>query len=104
MYWVYLLKCVDGSYYTGSTRDLVQRVADHYNQVDPHCYTATRLPATLEWSTEFPDHDSAFRCERQIKGWSRAKKEALIHGGPEAVHELMLAQRQPPCPEQGENQ
>ena len=104
MYWVYILRCVDGSYYTGSTKDLVERMADHNNRVNSDCYTATRLPVTPEWSTEFSDHDPAFRCERQIKGWSRAKKEALIRGGPDAVHALMLAQRLQRCFEQGENQ
>ena len=52
------------------------------------CYTATRLPIQLIFVKEFPSRDEAFRFERQIKGWSRVKKEALISGGFEAVKAL----------------
>ena len=77
--WVYILKCADGSYYTGSTNHLVLRLAEH--QAGEGCaYTRKRLPVELVFSQEFASEHEAFLRERQVKGWSRAKKEALIRG------------------------
>jgi predicted GIY-YIG superfamily endonuclease len=78
-FYVYMLRCKDGSYYIGHTDDLDYRLAQH--QVGT-CggYTAKRRPVTLMWTDTFPERDQAFRVERQLKGWSRAKKEALIAG------------------------
>jgi putative endonuclease len=78
-FWVYLLRCADGSYYTGHTDDLDQRIGEH---VTGACggYTATRLPVELVWSQECATRIEALNAERQIKGWSRAKKKALIRG------------------------
>lgn len=83
----YLLRCADGHYYVGHTDDLETRVAQHQTGAIPG-YTQNRRPVTLVWSEEFPDRDQAFAAERQIKGWSRAKKEALIRGDFEALREL----------------
>jgi predicted GIY-YIG superfamily endonuclease len=85
--WVYILKCVDGSYYTGSTRDLDNRIYEHQSGTHQG-YTAARRPVELVWSDEFPDMEQAFEVERQIKGWTRKKKEALIRGDFDALHEL----------------
>ncbi len=75
--WVYILKCSDDSYYTGSTVNLQGRIGLHTTgQING--WTASRLPVNLVFSQEFYDINEAFRAERQIKGWSRAKKEALI--------------------------
>ena len=75
--WVYILRCNDGSYYTGHTANLEKRLAEH--QVgEGGEWTKRRLPVELVFSQEMPDQDSAFSAERQIKGWSRAKKDALI--------------------------
>ena len=78
-FFTYLLRCNDGSYYAGHTEDLEVRMAQHHSgALGGH--TAKRRPVSLEWSQDFPTRDEAFDAERQIKGWSRAKKEALIAG------------------------
>jgi putative endonuclease len=78
--WLYILKCADGSYYTGTTRaDLEKRVAEHQAGTFEG-YTSTRLPIVLVYSEFFDRITDAIAAERQIKGWSRAKKEALIRG------------------------
>src|SRR5437868_2813517 len=91
-FWTYILRCADGSYYVGHTDDLEARVAAHHSGLIEG-YTQKRRPVTLVWSQEFSERDEAFRAERQIKGWSRAKKEALIRGDWEAVQ--LLAMRTP---------
>ncbi len=77
--WVYLLRCADNSYYTGHTDDLEKRVVAHQTG-EIEGYTSTRLPLTLVFSDEFRTREEALACERQIKGWSRKKKEAMIRG------------------------
>jgi putative endonuclease len=77
---VYILRCSDGSYYVGSARgDLERRFAEHQSGAFGG-YTAARLPVTLTYSERFIRIDDAIAAERKIKGWSRAKKEALIAG------------------------
>jgi tRNA/rRNA methyltransferase len=83
----YILRCVDGSYYAGHTDNLAERIAAHHSGILPG-YTQTRRPIELVWSQEFAARDEAFATERQIKGWSRAKKEALISGDWEGVQVL----------------
>lgn len=78
-FYAYILRCNDGSYYAGHTEDLEIRMAQHQSS-ELGGYTAKRLPVKLVWSESFPTRDEAFGAERQIKGWSRAKKEALIAG------------------------
>lgn len=76
--WVYMVRCADGSYYVGSTsNDPDERVGEH-NAGKHAGYTSTRLPVTLLFQEHFPDIRDAHDFERRIKGWSRAKKEALI--------------------------
>ena len=74
-----MLRCADGSYYVGHTDDLEARVGAHQSGLIEG-YTQKRRPVVLVWTQEFPERDQAFGAERQIKGWSRAKKEALIRG------------------------
>jgi len=82
---VYMLRCADGSYYVGSTRGtLERRLAEHQNGAFPG-YTFRRRPVTLIWSEQFAEIRDAIAAERQIKGWSRAKKEALACGDWELV-------------------
>ena len=89
--YVYILQCADGSYYTGTARQgLEQRVAEH-NAGHYGGYTATRRPVQLVFSQWFERITDAIAAERQIKGWSRAKKEALITGDFEALP--LLARR-----------
>src|SRR3954453_14932929 len=86
-FWAYMLRCADGSYYVGHTDDLSARVGAHQSGlIEGH--TQKRLPVLLVWSQDFPDRDQAFAAERQIKGWARAKKEALIRGDWPAIQRL----------------
>ena len=85
--WLYILECADGSYYTGSTSNLSLRLAQH--QAGEGCvYTRSRLPVELVYLQEFPSAHQAFLRERQVKGWSRAKKQALIQADFEQLVEL----------------
>ena len=84
-FWVYILRCADGSYYTGHTDDLPKRLAQYEAGAIRSCYTYKRRPLELVFSQEFPTRESALAAERQIKGWSRRKKEALIRGDWEEV-------------------
>jgi putative endonuclease len=78
--WLYLLKCADGSYYTGTTRvRLEKRISEHQAGTFDG-YTATHTPVALVFSESFDRITDAIAAERKIKGWSRAKKEALIAG------------------------
>ncbi len=76
---VYILKCSDGSYYTGLTSDLIKRLDQHYSGYYPQCYTYKRRPLKLVHVTYCSSFDEAERLEKQIKKWSRKKKEALIN-------------------------
>ncbi len=89
MFHVYILKCADDSYYTGMTNNLERRLAQHQKGTVADGYTASRRPVELAWSETFATHDEAFRRERQIKGWSRAKKEALIGGDWQEIQRIV---------------
>jgi len=73
---VYMLRCSDGSYYVGHTDDLELRLAQHERGELPG-YTSTRRPVTLVWCTLLESREDAFTLEFKLKGWVRAKKEAL---------------------------
>src|SRR2546425_6092837 len=75
-FWMYILRCSDVSYYVGHTDDLDKRLAEHQDGSFGG-YTARRRPVTLVYTEVFDSRDDAFHRERQIKGWSRAKKQAL---------------------------
>ena len=92
MHYVYILRCSDNSYYTGSTGNLERRLEEHRTGFYQG-YTSTRLPVELVWSDEFPTENEAFLTERQIKGWSRAKKEALIRGDWDGLHDIVKLER-----------
>ena len=92
-FWVYILRCADDSYYVGHTENLELRVAQHQSG-DLDGYTKPRRPVRLVYSEEFRTRDDAFAAERQIKGWGRQKKEALIAGDWERLR--VLAQRRSP--------
>ncbi|RYX93312.1 MAG: GIY-YIG nuclease family protein [Comamonadaceae bacterium] len=89
----YLLKCCDGSYYAGHTDDLAIRMLQHSE--GKIGYTSTRKPQTLVWQGEFETREGALDFELQIKGWSRAKKEALIRGDWERVQSLARNRENP---------
>jgi putative endonuclease len=86
---VYMLRCADGSFYVGSATgdDLTRRIAEHQSGYY-HGYTSTRRPVTLVWSEHFLRITDAIAVERQIKAWSRAKKEALIKGDWSAIEQF----------------
>jgi putative endonuclease len=86
--WLYILRCADGSYYTGTTRaELEQRVAEHQAGTFGG-YTSVRHPVELVFSEYFDTIADANAAERKIKGWSRAKKEALMAGNFQRISEL----------------
>jgi putative endonuclease len=78
-YFVYIVKCSDSSFYTGVTNNLERRVLEHNSGIYKG-YTSSRLPVQLVFSERLSDIDQAIKLEKQIKGWSRNKKQALIDG------------------------
>ena len=94
MPYVYILECADGSYYTGSTTDLRRRLAQHAAGEGAN-YTAARRPVRLVFSEHYDRIDEAFRREKQVQGWSRRKKQALIEGRYEELPGLSVAKGQP---------
>ena len=92
MPFVYILLCADNSYYTGSTVNLELRLAQHQTGFYQG-YTSSRRPVQLVWSEEVPTDNDAFLLERKIKGWSRAKKMALIRRDFHAIHEVIEEER-----------
>jgi predicted GIY-YIG superfamily endonuclease len=78
MHYVYILRCADQSLYIGHTDDLALRVARHNAGCADCSFTCNRRPVTLVYSEPFASRKAAVRRERQLKRWTRAKKEALI--------------------------
>ena len=87
--WVYILRCRDGKYYVGSYRGtfIDDRVGEH-NAGKYHGYTYSRRPVELLWANEFQSIREAIAFEQQLKGWSRAKKEAFMADNTERLREL----------------
>jgi putative endonuclease len=81
MYFCYLLRCSDGSLYTGFTTDLERRLKKH-NQGKAAKYTASRRPVSLVWSEPQPTLSAARRREAQLRHWSHDRKQALAAGSP----------------------
>lgn len=90
--YLYLLLCSDGSYYTGSTNNLELRLAQHQAGEGAN-YTKKRLPVKLVYYEEYSRIDDAFYREKQVQGWRRAKKEALINGAQDLLPQLAVAYR-----------
>ena len=86
--YVYILLCSDHSYYTGVTNNMERRLKEHTNSVNPKAYTSSRLPIELVFVERIQSPNHAIAIEKQIKGWSRKKKEALINGDFELLVEL----------------
>ena len=89
-------RCSDESYYTGHTDGLERRIAQHESGEVPG-YTSGRLPVSLVYSQEFPTREEALGAEMQVKGWSRAKKEALMRGDWQGLSALSV-RRTPDAP------
>ncbi len=90
--WVYILECSDGTYYTGSTNNIDIRLAQHVSGEGAN-YTKKKLPVKLVYVEEFQRVDKAFYREKQLQGWSRKKKEALIKGLNDELIDLSKAYR-----------
>ena len=88
VYYVYILRCADGSYYTGVTSKLQARIDEHQSGLDTKSFTSNKLPVELVYQEVFQMIQNAIVREKQIKGWSRAKKEALISGDYERLAAL----------------
>ena len=93
--WVYILKCADGRYYVGTHRgeDPRLREAQHNAGFDPKAWTYPRRPVQLIWAIDYARADQAIAVERQLKGWSRAKKEAAMRGDWSLLPELARGKR-----------
>ena len=91
-FYVYILRCSDGSYYTGHTDNLEARLAAHQTGAIPG-YTVKRRPVSLVFSEQFHSREEAFARERQVKSWSRAKKEALIERDWDRLMQLSRTRR-----------
>jgi len=87
-YFVYMVRCSDGSFYVGVTNDVERRINEHNFGLDPSSYTHERRPVRLVYSTDFQRIEQAIAWEKQLKGWSRAKKIALIDGDWERIVQL----------------
>ena len=81
IHYVYMLRCRDGSFYIGMTRDLERRVHEH-QEGRGSAHTWRRRPVTLIWFERHESGESAARRERMIKGWTHAKKESLVARSP----------------------
>ncbi len=83
-FYVYILKCSDGTYYTGHTDNLEKRIAEHKNK-SYSGYTSTRLPIKVIFVEECASRSEALEAERKIKTWGKRKKEALAYRGWEGI-------------------
>ncbi|MBK6937116.1 MAG: GIY-YIG nuclease family protein [Chitinophagaceae bacterium] len=77
-YYVYIVQCSDGMYYTGVTNDLERRLREHNEGLNEKCFTFKRRPVQLKYEEHFNDIRNAIAWEKQVKGWSRKKKESLF--------------------------
>lgn len=93
---MYILICSHGSYYTGSTNNLELRLAQHQSGEGAN-HTKKRLPVQLLYFEEFDRVDEAFYREKQIKGWTRTKKEALINGQSDELKKLAECMNETHC-------
>ncbi len=101
-YFVYILRCRDGRYYTGVTNNVEKRFYEHQNGLIASCYTRGRRPVKLVAVEEFDKIIDAIDKEKQIKGWTRKKKQALINNNYGALPKLsMNRQSQNPHPSTG---
>ena len=87
-YFVYILLCADNSYYVGVTNDIERRMYEHENGLNPESYTHKRRPVKLVFCERFTDINQAIAFEKQVKGWNRKKKEAIINDNWELLPEL----------------
>jgi putative endonuclease len=92
-FFLYILKCNDDSYYIGHTDNIDKRLSEHHLGLISNCYTKNKRPLELLFVQQFSTRDDAFHAERQIKGWSRKKKEALMESDWQEIKKLNDAQK-----------
>ena len=92
-YYVYILQCSNGTFYTGNTSNLAARISQHIFGYNPKSYTYNLRPVKLVWTREFQTRTDALIVEKQIKGWSHAKKQALIEDDFEKIHQIVKNER-----------
>ncbi|MGB3627663.1 MAG: GIY-YIG nuclease family protein [Henriciella sp.] len=102
-FFVYILRCSNGSYYVGSYRgqDVDTRVYQHNHGTDPKAYTYRYRPVELLWSCQFDDPSDMVAFEMQLKGWSRAKKEAFMRSDWTELKSLSKSRTAPAIHEKG---
>ena len=93
-FFTYILRCSDGTYYTGHTDDLDTRMAQHAVGEGAK-YTSKRRPLQLLWFTDCQTREQAFELEKQLQGWSRKKKEALMRGDFHLLPQLSRSRNHP---------
>jgi predicted GIY-YIG superfamily endonuclease len=93
-FWTYMLHCRGGYFYVGHTDDLERRMDQHARSTIPG-FVRDHWPAELVWSAEFPTRCEALAMERRLKGWSRAKKLALIRGDWDRISDLAKGKDSP---------
>ncbi len=87
-YFVYILECSDGSFYTGVTNDLERRLKEHISGSNKESYTFSKRPVELKWFGSFTRIEHAIEKEKQLKKWSKAKKQALINDDWDRIQNL----------------
>jgi len=87
-YYVYIVLCSDGKYYTGVTNDVERRLWEHNTGFNIDCFTYKRRPVVLKYEEHFTNINNAIAWEKQVKGWSRKKKEALFDRNWKLISEL----------------
>lgn len=87
-YYVYILRCSDNSLYTGITSNLERRINEHNEGKYKATYTFLKKPVTLVFFQDFTEPNQAIYFEKKLKGWSKAKKEALIKGDYDMIQTL----------------
>jgi len=88
MFWMYMLECSDKSFYVGHSDNLESRIGQHHTGFFQNCYTFARRPVRLVFAQPFGTREEALAMERRVKGWSRAKKTALIRGDWQEISRL----------------
>jgi putative endonuclease len=97
MAWTYILECADGSFYVGSTIDVERRISEHQLGLgSAHTRPARRRPVRLVWAAEFARVDDAHAFEKQVQGWGRAKRVALVDGRLDDLPALARGRCRPP--------
>ena len=93
-YYVYIVQCCDNSYYTGITNNIERRLWQHQTGYNTSCYTFNRRPVKLKYCERFQHVKQAIAWEKQLKGWSRKKKEALFKEDWEEIKRLAKSKSQ----------